>query len=117
MQSLRLKHEQKSRRINRIRSKVYGTEQRPRLVLIISNQHVFAQIINDDTSSTLVSDSSLTLKNVKSLSDKAAAVGESITKKAKAKKIDTVVFDRRGRQYHGRVKAFADAARAAGMEF
>lgn len=117
MKALELKHQQKARRINRIRSKVSGTSARPRLVLVISNQNVFTQVINDSESTTLLSENSLAIKGAKSLTEKSAAVGTAIGKKAIAKKLTAVVFDRRGRQYHGRVKAFADAARAAGLEF
>lgn len=117
MNALELKNQQKTRRINRIRSKVRGTAVRPRLTLIISNQNVYAQLIDDESSSTLVSESSLSVKGAKSLTEKATAVGKAVGKKALSKKLSAVVFDRRGRQYHGRVKCFADAARSAGLEF
>ncbi len=117
MSVLKLKHQQKARRINRIRRKLNGTADRPRLILVVSNKNVYAQIINDETAVTLASESSITEKSATSLTEKAIRVGASIAKSANAKKITAVVFDRRGRQYHGRVKAFADSARAAGLEF
>ena len=80
--------------------------------------HVSAQIIDDVTGKTLVSASTVVMKDVKgSLTDKAAQVGADIADKAKKAKISKVVFDRAGRKYHGRVKALADAAREKGLEF
>lgn len=109
------------RRKIRIRKKVSGTGERPRLVVFRSNTHVYAQIVNDETGSTLVSASTLAL----SRSDPAAhgniagaeQVGREIARLAKEKNIDKVVFDRNGYIYHGRVKALADGARAGGLEF
>ena len=101
----------------KIRSTVSGTSARPRLTLTISNLHISAQVIDDSTSKTLASASTVGKKAAGTLSDKAKAVGQEIAKSAKAKKISDVVFDRNGKKYHGRVKAFADAAREGGLNF
>ena len=105
-------------RKNRVRAVVVGTEARPRLSVYVSNQHIHAQIINDENGKTLASSTTATAKDVKgSLSEKAAWIGADIAKKAKKAKITAVVFDRNGRKYHGRLKALADAARQGGLEF
>lgn len=102
----------------RIRSKVSGSAERPRLTLYISNFHVSAQIIDDTTGKTLAAVTSVGQKAATgSLSAKATWAGMEIAKKAKAAKVTTVVFDRNGRGYHGRVKALAEAARAGGLVF
>lgn len=106
------------RRHARVRSKVSGTSSCPRLCLYRSNKNIEAQIIDDVKRVTLVSSSSMSLKLENGSNVEAAkAVGEDIAKKAKAKKISKVVFDRSGYIYHGRVKALAEAAREAGLEF
>ena len=102
----------------RIRARVYGTAERPRLSVHISNLHVSAQIIDDGAQRTLVS--SISAKQAAatgSKSDKASWVGGDIAKKAKKAGIKTVVFDRNGRKYAGRLKSLADAARKEGLEF
>lgn len=104
-------------RARRTRASIHGTEERPRLSVVVSNKHVSAQIINDDTHSTIASASTLSTKATGTLTEKAEAVGSAIAKAAKAKKVTTVVFDRGAKKYHGRVKALADAARAGGLEF
>lgn len=105
-------------RKSRIRSHLAGTTERPRLSVTISNIHVTAQLINDETHTTIAYASTVgNAKAVGTLTVKAAAIGQEIAKKAKAAKITKVVFDRNGRLYHGRVKALADAARAEGLEF
>lgn len=102
----------------RIRKKVVGTTERPRLSVFISMQHVTAQIIDDSKSKTLVYVTTVGSKQAsKNLTERATWVGEEISKKAKAAKLKSVVFDRNGRIYHGRIKALADAARAGGLEF
>jgi len=102
----------------RIRARVNGTTERPRLSVYISNLHVSAQIIDDTTQRTLVSSTSdKAEKATGSKSDKAAWVGTDIAKKAVKAGVKTVVFDRNGRQYAGRLKALADAARKEGLEF
>lgn len=101
----------------RIRKTVKGTAERPRLCIFRSGKHMYAQLINDDTAQTLVATSSLIFEDKKSGKAKAEAVGQAIAKAAMAKKIESVVFDRNGFVYHGRVKALADGARAGGLKF
>ena len=104
----------------RIRTHLSGTSAVPRLNVFRSNTAIYAQVIDDESSTTLVSASSLDkdlkLENKANI-EAAAAVGASIAKKCKASGIDKVVFDRGGYLYHGRVKALADAARENGLEF
>ncbi len=107
---------QRIRRKLRIRAKVSGTETRPRLAVFKSNQHVGAQLIDDSKGITLVSAHTKTVKG-KTLSEKAFAVGREIATKAKAKHIETVVFDRGGFIYTGNIKAVADGAREGGLVF
>lgn len=107
----------KSLRKNRVRSKVSGTAERPRLSVTISNKHVSAQIIDDIKQHTLASATTVGTKQTGSLSEQAAVIGSEIAKKAKKAKINAVVFDRNGRQYAGRLGALADAARKEGLEF
>ena len=112
------RNELRKKRHARVRNKVYGTASMPRLNVFRSNSQIFAQIIDDEKGTTLVSSSSLNLKiknggNIEG----AKLVGKDIAEKALKKKINTVVFDRGGYLYHGRVKALADAAREAGLEF
>lgn len=105
-------------RAHRVRATVEGTAERPRLSIHISNMHVTAQVIDDATQNTLAYVSTIGAKNASgTMTEKAAWVGAEIAKKAKAKKVSKVVFDRGSRLYHGRVKALADAARNAGLEF
>lgn len=101
----------------RVRAKVSGTHLRPRLVVFISNQHVHAQIIDDEKNHTLVSSTSVKTEAKGTLTQKATWVGSDIAKKAKKAKISKVVFDRGSHMYHGRLKALADAAREGGLEF
>jgi large subunit ribosomal protein L18 len=107
----------KSLRKNRVRSKVTGTAERPRLTVTISNKHVSAQIIDDTKAHTLVASTTVGTKQTGTISEQAAFVGTDIAKKAKKAKITTVVFDRNGRQYAGRLAALASAAREEGLEF
>lgn len=100
----------------RIRAKISGTATQPRLSVFRSNKNIFAQLIDDTTGVTLVEASSLKSGKAGNI-DQAKAVGKELAKKAKAKKITDVVFDRGGYLYHGRVKALADAAREAGLQF
>ncbi len=107
----------KSLRKNRVRAKITGTAERPRLTVTISNKHVSAQIIDDVKQHTLASSTTVGTKQEGSIKDQAAFVGADIAKKAKKAKVTTVVFDRNGRQYAGRLSALADAARKEGLVF
>lgn len=110
-------HNRAHRKI-RIRSVVKGTSKRPRLAVFVSNIHITAQLIDDDTSKTMAYVTTVGQKSVKgTMTEKAEWVGTEIASKAKAAKIKSVVFDRGGKLYHGRVAALADAARKAGLEF
>jgi len=104
-------------RKRRIRSVVSGTAVRPRLTVHISNLHVSAQLIDDTAHKTIGSVSTVGSKATGTMTEKATWVGTEIAAKAKAAKVKAVVFDRNGKLYHGRVKALADAARNAGLEF
>jgi large subunit ribosomal protein L18 len=102
----------------RIRSVVSGSAERPRLSVFVSNQHITAQLIDDTAHKTLAYVSTVGNKAATgTMTEKAVTVGTEIAKQAKAAKIKTVVFDRGGKLYHGRVAALADAARNAGLEF
>lgn len=116
----RLKHKLKNRQLrkNRIRAVVSGTSERPRLSVYISNTHISAQVIDDTTHATIVAVSTVGNKKLTgTMTEKATWVGTEVAKKAVAKKITKVAFDRGGRKYHGRIKALADAARENGLEF
>lgn len=102
-------------RRNRVRAKIGGTAERPRLSVNISNRNVIAQLIDDVEGKTSAYADSLKMDG--SLTDKAAKVGAEIAKQAKDKKIESVVFDRGGRKYAGRMQALADAAREKGLKF
>jgi large subunit ribosomal protein L18 len=104
-------------RAHRVRATVHGTADRPRLCVRITNTHISVQVINDDTSTTLASTTTVGSKLTGTLTEKAAAIGAEIAKKAKAKKVTKVVFDRGSKLYHGRIKALAEAARKEGLEF
>ncbi|MBK7943705.1 MAG: 50S ribosomal protein L18 [Flavobacteriales bacterium] len=103
----------------RVRRKVRGTDARPRLSVFRSNVDIYAQIISDEAGRTLVSASSLKDKKAHGAAgvEQARLVGTAIAEKAKAAGISQVVFDRNGYLYHGRVKALAEAAREAGLQF
>ncbi len=104
-------------RAKRTRAKIHGTAERPRLSVHISNQHITAQIIDDDKSATLVYATTIGSKLTGNKTEKAAAIGKEIAEKAKKAKIKTVVFDRGAKLYAGRLSALADAARKEGLEF
>lgn len=101
----------------RVRAKVSGTAERPRLSVTISNIHISAQIIDDTVSRTLASSTTVGKKITGTTSEKAAIIGAEIAKLAIKSKINTVVFDRNGRKYAGRLNAFAEAARKEGLVF
>ena len=115
--SMPLKVLKRLRNRARIRKRVYGTSESPRLSVFKSSRHIYAQVINDETGQTLFSSSSLKIKEKLKPVDVAKKVGEDVAKKALSKKKSVVVFDRGGFIYHGRVKALADAARTAGLKF
>ena len=117
----RLMHERRQRRI---RGRVSGTPERPRLVVTRTHKQIYAQVIDDIAGATLCSASSLSMAKADSLGDAkgwnvagAQAVGAEIARKAGEAGIKLVCFDRGGNRYHGRVKALADAAREGGLEF
>lgn len=101
----------------RIRKTVTGTADRPRLCVFRSGKHIYAQIIDDVSGNTLASASSLNIESKKSGKALAESVGELIANAATGKNIKSVVFDRNGYIYHGRVKALADSARKSGLNF
>lgn len=113
---MEIKAKRYSQRKRRVRAKVSGTAARPRLSVYRSSVHIYAQLIDDDKEKTLASASDLKIKTGKK-TEKAGLVGEELAKKAMAKKIKKVTFDRNGFKYHGRVKALADGARKGGLEF
>ena len=117
MDRLKLKEMNRRQRARRARAKITGTTARPRLAVYVSNQHVIAQIIDDEKGQTLAYSSSATHPKTGSLSQKATEVGSDIAQKAKKVKIKQVIFDRGHRKYHGRLKALAEAARQGGLEF
>ena len=109
-------------RKSRIRKRIFGTEQRPRLSVFRSAKHIYAQVVIDSTGSTILAASTLSpdlRTEIGDLdkSDAAKKVGQWIGKKALEKNIQRVVFDRNGFLYHGRIKALADGARESGLEF
>lgn len=114
-----IKTQKRDRRHARIRAKVLGTVERPRLSVFRSNKFIYAQIINDETGKTLASASDSSTKKVKEGGKVGAAliVGAEIAKKAKELNITKVVFDRGGYLYTGRVKAVSDGAREGGLSF
>ena len=110
------------RRQRRVRNRLFGTPERPRLTVFRSSKHIYAQMVNDETGSTLVSASTLdpeVRKELKYGGNKAAAVvvGRVVAERAKKAGIDKICFDRRSYKYHGRVEALANAAREAGLVF
>ncbi|CAN5168848.1 50S ribosomal protein L18 [soil metagenome] len=117
MSKITSKLSNKLQRQRRVRAVVQGSAIRPRLSITISNLHVSAQLIDDDSNTTIAAASTIGGKATGTMTEKATTIGTEIAKKAKAAKISAVVFDRGSRLYHGRVKALADAARKEGLEF
>ena len=110
--------EARHRRHRRVRGKVFGSAERPRLVVFRSNRGIEAQLVDDLEGKTLAAASWLNLKSFKgSKTEQAAEVGKLLAQNAKKANVETVVFDRGGYLYHGRVKALADAAREGGLKF
>jgi len=118
MNNLAHKLQNRLLRKGRVRSRISGTSARPRLSVFVSNKHITAQLIDDETHATIAYVSTVGTKAAKgSMTERATWVGEEIAKKSKAAKVKVVVFDRGAHAYHGRVKALADAARKNGLEF
>lgn len=103
----------------RVRQKLAGTPQKPRLNIYRSNKYIYGQLIDDENGRTIVAASSLesSVANDGSKSEQAKAAGKLLAERAKAENIETIVFDRGGYLYHGRVKAFAEGAREGGLHF
>lgn len=107
-----------TRRIARVRAKISGTAERPRLTVRRSLAHIYAQIIDDTTGRTLAAASDADVKAEKmTKTDVATEVGKLLAERAKTKNVSTVIFDRRDKRFHGRVKALAEGARAGGLVF
>ncbi|MHB1864643.1 MAG: 50S ribosomal protein L18 [Candidatus Saccharimonadales bacterium] len=117
MDNLSHKLDNRLRRKHRVRSVVKGSETRPRLSVHVSHRHVIAQLVDDDNKRTIAYSTTVGKKDVPmNMTERARWVGTDIAKKAKAKKLNKVVFDRGSKLYHGRVAALADAARESGLE-
>jgi len=112
----RIKKIQKDRRKKRIRAKIFGVKEKPRLSVFKSNKYISAQLIDDTVGATLAFATSKNIKG-KNMLEKAGSVGAEIAEQAKAKNINTIVFDRSGYLYTGAVSALADGARKAGLKF
>lgn len=113
-----IKEKSRVKKKARIRKKVLGSSERPRLCIFRSARHIYAQVIDDASGNTIVSASTLDVDGLKNANkDTATAIGKEIAKRAQAKNIKAVVFDRNGYLYHGRVKALAEGAREAGLSF
>jgi large subunit ribosomal protein L18 len=120
VRSIRTQADRRRRRHLRVRKKVVGTPERPRLVVFRSSKHIYAQVVDDTRGVTLVGGSDRSdgvQPEGKGKTAKSFALGRHIAEQAKAKGINSVVFDRGGYRYHGRVKAVADGARKGGLEF
>lgn len=122
MAKFKSKAQARLRRKRRIRAKIFGTAERPRLSVFRSTKHIYAQVIDDTTGSTLAASSDLSpalkadLNGLKK-SERATKVGEHLASLCKEKGIESVIFDRNGFIYHGRIKALADGAREGGLKF
>ncbi len=112
------KSQKLKKRHRKIRKRIIGTAERPRLQVVRSLNHIYAQLIDDNKGETLATSSDTDIiDRKKKKTEKAFDVGQKIAVKAKEKKISEIVFDRRGHLYHGRVKALADGARKGGLKF
>jgi large subunit ribosomal protein L18 len=109
--------EKRLRRKKRVRTKIFGTKERPRLSVFRTNQHFYAQIIDDEEGKTLVGVNSLQFKGKLTNKEKVMKVAEILAEKAKEKGIKKIVFDRNGFSYKGRIKLFAEKLRELGLEF
>ena len=110
--NIKIKQQKWHRRHKRVKAKLFGTVEKPRLCVFKSNKHIYVQLIDDEKAKTLLA---LSDKNIKSRN--VSDLGELIAKKAEEKKIKKIVFDRGGYQYHGQIKALAEGARKGGLEF
>ncbi|HEY8886285.1 MAG TPA: 50S ribosomal protein L18 [Candidatus Microsaccharimonas sp.] len=117
MNTLAKKLLNKTLRSKRVRAKITGTAERPRLTVTVSNKHISAQLIDDVAKKTIASSTTVGAKQTGPMTEQAAFIGTDIAKKAKKSKITAIVFDRNGRQYAQRLSALADAARKEGLEF
>lgn len=118
MKETKIKHEKRQRRHKRVRAKIKGTSDRPRLSVFRSNRHVWAQLIDDIAGKTIASVGDKSVRGKKETTLKAAEkVGGELAKRALEKKISAAVFDRGGYRYHGIVKAVAEGARKGGLKF
>ena len=117
MGNLETKIKNRNLRAARVRARVTGTAERPRLTVTISNKHVSAQLIDDVKQHTIAAATTVGTKPTGTMTEQAALVGADIAKKAKKAKITAIVFDRNGRKYAQRLAALADAARKEGLEF
>ena len=116
MNKIKAKKLRVERRAGRVRAKISGTASRPRLSVYRSLSHIYAQLIDDATSRTLISASDSEIKTKGKKTEQATAVGKLLAEKALVAKISTAVFDRGSFKYHGRVKALAEAAREGGLK-
>lgn len=116
MAVMEAKRAHKNRRRNRIRRKIFGTAERPRLSVYRSNVHIYAQMVDDIEGHTLVAANSREVEEAESRTDAARKVGELVAGKARDAGIENAVFDRGGNKYHGRVAALAEGARSAGLK-
>ncbi len=123
MKKLKIRAKRQTRRKHHIRKRIFGTSERLRLTVFRSSKHIYAQIINDDESRTLVSASTLDKDVIEKITpemkkkEQSRIVGEILGQKAVSAEIKRVAFDRNGFLFHGRIKELADAARKAGLEF
>jgi len=117
MDAARAKRQGRLKRHARVRRRVVGTAERPRLAVFRSNRHIYAQLIDDAAGRTLAAAGSLALPGEGDKKQAARRVGSELARLAKASGVTSVVFDRGGYQYHGRVRALADAAREGGLDF
>ena len=123
MSEITKKYERRERRIKRVRKKIFGTPERPRLAVTRTNKHIYVQVVNDIEGKTLIGVSSLSkgirdrIKGPGKNKENALIVADYVAALCKQKGIKKVVFDRRGRKYHGVLKAFADRLRELGLEF
>jgi large subunit ribosomal protein L18 len=109
--------EKRLRRKKRVRAKIFGTKERPRLSVFRTNQHFYAQIIDDEEGKTLIGVNSLQFKEKLTNKEKVLKLAEVLAEKAKEKGIKKIVFDRNGFSYKGRIKIFAEKLRELGLEF